>query len=320
MKNLNYLFCILFILSLFSCRKDFVVDDIKNKSVVVNAPANGFVTTSNLVTFWWEKLDGAEKYSLQVVQPNFTTVSKLVLDTSVAGTKYTITLQPGNYQWRIKATNAGGSTEYQTYSLVVDTTSNLSGQLVYPISPASGSVVGNTAITFSWNTLSSATYYQLQINDGSILTATTSGTSYNYTVPAVTNSNTPFTWRVKAFNDFSVTQYNTASTFTVDLLAPSAPVLSNPVHGATVKDTVSLRWTRIGAPDAISDSIFVSSDSLFTNVFSKTSTTLQSIKINLLNNPPNTNNSIYWWKLKSVDQVGNRSVYSSQLKFKLSTP
>src|ERR1043166_1758762 len=132
MKKCAYLF--VFILCI-ACRKDFVVENIKDKLIIVNAPINNFVTTSNIVTFWWEKLDGAERYSIQIVKPSFTAITRLVLDTSVTSNKYSFTLEPGDYQWRIKAVNNGGSTEYQTFSLKVDTTSNLSSQLVYPLYP-----------------------------------------------------------------------------------------------------------------------------------------------------------------------------------------
>lgn len=65
------------------------------------------------------------------------------------------------------------------------------------------------------------------------------------------------------------------------------------------------------------DSVFVATDSAFTNVISKTKTYLQSIAIASLSTQPPANGSIYWWKLRSLDSVGNRSVYSTQLKFKL---
>jgi hypothetical protein len=304
----------------YSCRKDFIVKDIKNDTITIIGPANNLVTTTNLVTFWWEELDGAEKYNLQVVQPSFAAMTKVLLDTNVTTNKYNLTLQPGSYQWRIRGVNAGGNTVYQVFNLKVDTTSNLSSQVVYPIAPINGYLTGNAAILFSWSALNAATYYQFEINNGSVLTATTTGTSYSYTLPAVTNSTSPFTWRVKAFNNFSVSQYNSPFTFTVDLAPPSAPLLTSPIHGSTVKDTVKLVWTRTGAPDALSDSIFVSTDSLFANVISKTRTWQQKLKINQLVNPPNINNAIYWWRLRSIDSVGNRSGYSNQLKFKLSYP
>jgi len=311
---------ILLPLILASCRKDFIVEDIKNKTISIIAPADNYTTTSNQVTFWWEALDGAEKYNIQVVSPSFSAVSKIILDTNITTVKYNLVLAPGNYQWRIRAVNAGGTSAYQMYRLKVDTTSNLSSQVVFPIFPFNDFITNNSVVTFSWYPLSSADFYRVEINNGSVLSATVANTNYSFSLPAISNTNTAFTWRVKAFNDFSVTQYSTAINFTVDLLSPVAPTLISPAHGTIVKDTIKLSWNRSGAPDAKSDSVFVATDSMFLNVISKTRTYQQSIRINLLSTPPNVNNTTYWWRLRSVDSVGNRSIYSSQLKFKLSTP
>lgn len=299
-----------------SCKKDFVVKDIKNQSVSVNAPANNLVTTSNKVTFWWEELDGAEKYDLQVVKPNFSAVTSIIADTSIAGNKLELTLQPGVYQWRIRATNAGGSTAYQTYNLTVDTTSNLGGLLVSANSPVNNFLTGNVRIVFTWNALNAAKNYQLILLDASsgvVKDTTTTLTSYTFSF----GSQGAYTWKVRAMNDFSISQYNTPRSFTIDLTSPSAPVLTSPSNNSIITPTNNLVWNRVGAPDARYDSLFVATDSAFMNVISKTKTYLQSIAVASLSAQPPANGSIYWWKLRSVDSVGNRSVYSTQLKFKL---
>lgn len=300
-----------------ACKKDFIVSDIKDKTLVILAPANNLSTTSNLVTFWWEALDGAEKYNIQVVKPNFASLTSIVADTNITGTKLNLTLLPGTYQWRIRATNAGGSTAYQQYNLTVDTTSNLSGQLVSIIGPQTNHLTGSKTIAFSWNTLNAALTYEILIlnsTGGTIKDTVTQNTNYNYAFPASTAN---YSWKVRAQNNSSISQYNAASTFTIDLTAPAAPTLTVPIHGAIVTPTNSLGWNRLGAPDAKSDSIFIATDSAFTNVISRTRTYQQSILISVLNNTPPATSTTYWWKLRSIDSVGNRSVYSNQLKFKL---
>ncbi len=299
-----------------SCTKDFIVEDIKNKSITVISPANNLLTTSNQITFWWEELSGAERYNVQVVKPNFASITQIIADTNITGLKYNLTLQPGVYQWRIKAMNAGGSTAYQTYNLTVDTTSNLSSLFVSTIEPANDFLTGNKRVNFSWNTLNAADNYQivlLNASNGVIKDTTTALITYTYTFAGQGT----YSWRVRAMNDFSISQYNTPLTFTIDLTAPAAPVLISPFNGAVVSPTNNLSWNRVGAPDAKYDSVFVASDSLFNNIISKTKTHLQSISINALTNPPPATSTVYWWKLRSVDSVGNRSVYSNQLKFQL---
>lgn len=299
-----------------ACKKDFIVEDIKDKTLTINAPANNLVTTSNKVTFWWEKLDGAEKYNIQIVKPDFAAITSIIADTNVTVNKVEFTLQPGLYQWRIKAINAGGSTAYQTFNLKVDTTSNLTNLTVSTINPVSNFLTGNSRIAFSWNAINSATKYQILLLNsvnGTVKDTTTANTTYTYSFA----SQGAYSWKVRALNDFSISQYNTALTFTIDLTAPSAPILTSPIHNSIVSPTVNLVWNRVGAPDARYDSVFVATDSAFTNVISKTKTYLQTIAINALNTSPPATGTIYWWKLRSVDSVGNRSVYSNQLKFKL---
>jgi hypothetical protein len=307
---------ILILSFLFSCKKDFIVKDIKDKTVVVDAPADNLVTTINKVTFWWEQLDGAEKYNIQVVKPNFASVSQIVIDTSLTGTKLSLTLLPGTYQWRIRGTNNGGSTAYQTYSLKVDTTSNLTSLTVSTNTPSANDLTGNSRVCFSWNSLNAATKYQiilLNSANGLIKDTSTALTTYTYTF----GSGGAYSWKVRASNDISISQYNTPLTFTIDLTPPAAPVLISPAHGAVITPTNVLSWNRVGAPDARYDLVFVASDSAFTNVISTTTVHTQSVTVNALNNTPPATSTIYWWRLRSVDSVGNQSVNSSQLKFKL---
>lgn len=313
MRKLVILFYLLGIL-LYSCRKDFIVEDIEDKSITVIAPANNLTTTNNQVTFWWEELDGAEKYKIQVVKPSFASVTQIIADTSLSGTKFSLSLQPGSYQWRIQATNAGGSTDFQTYNLTVDTTSNLSGLTVSTIGPVTNYLTNKLRVEFSWNALNAADKYQiilLNSGNGTIKDTTTVLTTYTYNF----SSQGAYSWKVRALNDFSISQFNATLTFTIDLTAPAAPVLTSPINGSIVTPTNNLVWTRVGAPDAKYDSIFVASDSLFTNVLSKTKTYSQIIAINSLNNTPPATGNTYWWKLKSIDSVGNASVFSNQLKF-----
>jgi hypothetical protein len=316
MKKLIYGCMALAFVFVYSCKKDFIVKDITSATISINSPANNLVTTSNQVTFWWEPVDGAEKYKLQVVQPDFNSLTKILLDTSITSTKYTLTLQPGTYQWRIKATNNGGSTAYQTYTLKVDTTSNLANQLVSDIGPQASSITGSTSITFSWNPLNSATTYEILIlnsSGGTVKDEVTANTSFSYTFPVVSAA---YSWKVRAQNNFNISQYNAAYTFSIDVTPPAASTPTAPQNGAVITSTASLSWARTGAPDAIYDSILVASDSAFTNIIRNTGTHQTSFPVSAFS-PQLPAGSTYWWRLRSLDSVGNRSVFSNQLKFKL---
>jgi predicted secreted protein len=315
MRKIKFIYLVLALAATWSCTKDFVVKDIKNASVTIIAPVNNLTTPNNAIIFWWEEVDGAEKYNIQIVKPNFNSIQQLLVDTNVTGDKFHYTLTPGTYQWRIRAKNAGGNTQFTTFNLVIDTTSNLATQVISPISPVNNHITGSTTVAFSWNSLAAATNYQIQVLNSSS-TIVQDVTTANTTFTATLSGGGVYTWKVRAMNAFSLSQYNAPLTFTVDVTAPTVSILSSPGHGAQVKDTVSLKWTRSSA-DARYDILYISTDSSFTSVVSTTTVYPTSIKINAISPALPVTSSYYWWRLRSVDSVGNNSGYSSQLKFRL---
>lgn len=315
MKTLRHFIIISIGIYLFACTKDFVVKDIKNDTVVVLSPVNNFSTPNNAITFWWEELDGAEKYKLQIVKPSFNSIQQLIVDTNITGDKFSYSLLPGTYQWRIKGVNNGGSSQFTTFNLTIDTTSNLTNQLVIPISPVNNYLTGSKSLSFSWNTLASAANYQVQILNSTntvIKDTTTSNTGF---VTSLTSGGT-YSWKVRALNAFSISQYNSPLSFTIDITAPTVSIINYPNHASIIKDTTELKWTR-SSSDTKYDSIYISIDSSFTSIISTAKSYSPKIKINTLSPSLPVSSSYYWWRVKSVDSVGNRSGFSNQLKFKL---
>ena len=314
------------IICISSCTKDFIVQDIVGKAIVVNAPANNLETPDNSITFWWEPLEGAEKYTLQVVRPNFTSIAKLLLDTTLTKTKYTMELNPGSYQWRIKAIKGGGGTEFQVYSLTIDSTVNLANQVVVPIGPLTGYITGMKNINYSWNSLSAASNYsiELSVNNAVVHYSVVTTTTYAYTFNLIAGANHTCTWRVRAMNENSISNFNTAQSFTIDLAPPAVSTPSAPVNNALVMDTVRLKWNRPGGTDTEYDSLFVYTDAGYLNLARTSTVSTNSIPINQisLTNPlPSGTSSTtpipYWWRLKSVDERGNTSGFSNGLSFQL---
>lgn len=330
-KNV-YILCLITLgLICGQCRKDFIVEDISAKRITVNGPADKLITPVNLVTFWWEPLEGAEGYNLQVVKPSFQNVAQLVFDTNLIANKFNVILQPGTYQWRIRAFNAGHTTPYQLFNIQIDTSSNLNAQSVNPVSPLSGHVTGKNIVKLTWQPVFSALEYQVMINDGAVTNTKTAETSLTFTLPVVQNSNNVFSWKVKAINGFGSTSFSAVQSFTVDKLPPllSLPLspLSSSLYSPNLTAQDTLKWTKsqVINPllDVKFDSIYVATDSLFT---------IQSLKVqNRVNKafvsigqlspslpPSNMISPYYYWRLTSTDSMGNRSsAASSYYKFKL---
>lgn len=297
---------------MIACTKDFVVKNIKKSHVNIIAPADGMSTPNNTVIFWWDELDGAEEYELQIVSPDFSAVQQLVVDTVLSGNKFTHTFVPGSYQWRIRATNAGGSTDYTTRSFVIDTTSNLNLVSVSLIAPHTPTVTSATSIAFSWNPLPAASYYELTVTSlstGSVTTVSNiTATGYNLSFSVASGAEESFAWKVRAFNSFSQTQNNTVRTFKIDKLSPLAPIILAPVNSSIVRDTSKIRWNHNPSPNDIEkDIVSISSDSLFANVINTTTVTAANqVPISALHTYTGTAQP-YWIKIVSVDSVKNQS-------------
>lgn len=323
----KYSFYIILALSgliLYSCQKDFIVKDIKNDLVNIIAPQDHDTTANNSIIFWWDELDGAESYNLQIVQPDFNSVQQLLVDTNLTVNKFTHVFTPGTYQWRIKATNGGGSTAYITRTLVIDTTSNLNFVSVGLTTPLNKSVSGNNSITFSWNPVQAADYYELKITNTTSTSYTTipniQTTSYTYSLATVTGTEEIYSWQVRAFNSFSQTQNNTSYTFRIDHKTPFVPSLLSPNSYSTgpIGDTTYLKWSRSSSsPDIVSDNIAISNDSLFASVLSSTVITTGSpIRINSFYQYSGSPQAV-WWRVSSIDSVGNQSSSSLSKRFYL---
>jgi len=323
MKNKKIVTIALFSILIFmlSCTKDFIVKDIKNESLTINSPTDNLKTPINNVTFWWDELDGAEKYNIQIVKPNFSSMIQLIVDTTVTSTKFNKTLSPGIYQWRIKAINAGGSTAYFTRSLTIDTTSNLSLLTVNPISPINY-LTSNKIINFSWSPLTAADYYEIKIlnaTDGIVYNQSNIvGSSFTYTFTTNTDL-LNYKWQVKAHNDFSFSQYNSPNTFSIDITSPVVSQIISPVNGVSRQDSVYFKWNRVST-DTKYDSIIVSLDSLGSSHISSRRVNDTRLQINQLApslSVPGPTSGYYWWRIISVDSVKNKSNSSTSAKFKL---
>lgn len=94
-------------------------DDISDESIEVIMPVDNAILSDSITLFWWDPVVGALDYTFQLIEGSFSSPQNLVLDTLVTTEKLHLELQSGNYQWRISANGANGSTKYQLYSLEI---------------------------------------------------------------------------------------------------------------------------------------------------------------------------------------------------------
>lgn len=78
---------------------------LEKDSVILLSPKDSLVTSTASQTFYWDLLDGAAEYQLQVVSPRFNAIERLIKDTVMNGTQFTIDLAKGDYEWRVRGLN-----------------------------------------------------------------------------------------------------------------------------------------------------------------------------------------------------------------------
>jgi hypothetical protein len=307
--KINYLgIVILFSLFIGGCTPDFIEKDISKQSIQLMAPANGLQTTTATQTFWWTQLSGAENYELEIVKGTFSYVQQLILDTTITYNKFNYTLFPGSYQWRVRGMNAGTNTPFTTFSLTVDTTSNMSAQIVVLVSPANNFYSNQLLNTFKWDSIHGASNYEIQI-----INQSTSNIVVDTAVKIATYTRSlgdgTYTWQVRAQNITSNSPY-TSRTITIDTTHPTTPVLLAPVDSSTTASThFTLSWTNgilKGSP--VSDSLYIYYNSALTIVLKDTLTSLTSYSDTLVA-------GTYYWRVRSIDAAGNKSGYSATFKF-----
>lgn len=298
------------IFSLTSCQ-DFVAVDLGKKAITILAPANNTVSSTYAQLFKWDELKGADRYQLQIAKPNFSAIQQFIADTTVFATQLSYTLQPGIYQWRVRAKNNSSNTEYVTYNISVDTTLNLASQKVVLANPGDNLYSKMLTNTFTWQTMPNANSYVLQILSGgsSVSLQSTASTTLNYTF---TTEGT-YQWRVYAQNNFGNSSYNTR-TINIDTTKPAVPVPVFPSADTITANPIPLKWNCTASAD--SSHLQISTDSTFTVVTAKDTAIANTANPIVYNFHAAIIGQKYYWKVQAIDKAGNMSPYFTRRRIK----
>lgn len=311
MKLKFYILCLMAIEGFWieSCTPDFIEPNISGKSIQLLAPANGTQTGTETQTFWWTALTGAEQYNLEIVQGTFTAPTQLVLDTNVTTNKFTITLSPGKYQWRVEGINNGGNTPYSTFGLTIDTNTNMATQIIVLVSPANNSWSNRLVNIFKWDSIVGATSYMLQVINQANLVMVIDTIVKREPISLSLPADGKYTWQVRAQNNASNSPY-TSYTIGIDTTTPAIPVLLDPRNDSlTLTTHFTLSWTKTSPPfSPVLDSLYIYSNSNMTSIIKDTLTSLSSYSDTLVA-------GTYYWRVRAIDAAGNKSSYSSLFSF-----
>jgi hypothetical protein len=298
----------------------------------LSAPVNGSTWDSTTPTLYWWYVPtpysaGPFTYSVQVStsSSNFTG-GYLKVDASVSGSgaaSYSVTSGAGltsgvTYYWRV---GVGGN--YSTvYSWTPGGGSYSPGSAPLTptlISPANAATIVSTSPTFSWNSASGATTYNLQVSVDSLFGTTVineSGIAATTFGGSGLSNSTLYYWRVSATNTYGTSAYSTVFHFTTEAAAtpPAVPTLASPADAATnVSNHPTLAWHP--ASGASTYTLLVSTDNTFTSV-NFTFTGIADTSYHIHNWPSDylQLSTTYYWKVRSTNGAGT-SAFSSTWSF-----
>ena len=300
----RYITCFLLVSIMVSCSEILIEKDISDKTVVLVSPTNNAQFFSTGITFTWDELENATKYTLQIAKPNFDVPLQIVIDTTVTNTSFTQQFPIGNYEWRVRAANASYSTGFTSRLISIVSNTDFQSNTVTLGSPANNLITNVVSQNLSWQPIIGATIYQVQvydINNTLLLDQTTSATNYNHTFQEGT-----YQWRVRASNGTDYTLYSSRSAL-IDLTPPNTPTLISPTNTGTSTTNVTFEWNRTPINGSTEkDTIYIYTDSALTNLYSQNQTS-SPYAATL---PTGT----YYWKVIASDTAGNTggssSVYS----------
>jgi hypothetical protein len=312
-KITYYLLFILSTASLSAC-KDIMEPSLNKRAMVANAPGNNYQSPSYAINFWWDEVEDALSYRLQVVQPNFSNIAGLVLDTVVKSSRFTYTLSPGNYEWRVLAQNGSSKTPYTAPKSFVVLTTSISQQKVLQSAPANGLLTNQSAVSFQWESLYGAAKYNLQIDTNSF--ANESALVYNQTIPGQQFSFTlpkdhSYQWRVRAVNDTAKSLWSDIRTFVYDHTPPSQVQVIAPANNNQVTLPVALQWNMIAAAKYKLYVFKSDSTTTYNNTFPLSVTT------NSYSFTTGTIGERVYWKVSAIDAAGNEGQASTLRSFVL---
>ncbi|GIK68919.1 MAG: hypothetical protein BroJett020_02140 [Bacteroidota bacterium] len=305
-------FMIMVLLICLTACTDIFEKNLEKQTVILLSPANNLQTELSSHTFWWEEIKQARNYNLQVVKGSFAQVQALVLDTHIVDEKFSFVLQPGIYQWRVRAYNNGSSTAFSTFTLQIDSTYDLSQQQVVLIAPSNNFITNNPLPTFQWYELYNANTYRFEIHttnwSGSLAESPQLLSGGSYT-PALALPEGTYEWGVQALNNTSASPFSTR-TLVIDTTSPGIPMLVSPLTNAILPNALfTFTWNRaVDNGSTLTDSLSIYADTNLTNlvkaVYSVTTSYADSL---------GTGN--YFWRVRTFDAAGNKSGYSLVRKF-----
>lgn len=312
-RRIKTLWFALPLLALLSGCKDFIEPSLEKSKVTLLAPTDQYESNQYAMGFWWEPVEDALRYRLQIVSPTFEAAGKLITDSLIIGkNRFNISLDPGKYQWRVRAENGSSFSAYATNSFVIHE-SEIGNQKLVLSSPGNNYLTNQAAVPLKWEVLFGADQYRLQIDTENfadetklVYNQTMAADNYTFSFP----KNAAFKWRVRAENVKGQSKWSDVFVLTYDNVPPGPVTIISPANGASVAKPVNLSWSAVATAKKYKLYVFKSD---------KTSPYTASFPLLLTGtsyafNLGEVGEQIYW-KVSAIDEAGNEGPLTAEMNF-----
>ncbi len=293
--------------SVWSSEWHFTLDSTGPNPPTLYSPSYGSTIYDSTPYLDWGPSSTAVLYKLQVADNSGFTGANTIT-TSNTYCYWSSALSNRNWYWRVCAQDSLGNWgSYSSYKYFrVDTTPPSLN------SPYNGYLTQSSTLTLSWNAKSTASAYNVQVDDNPSFSSPYSyslaGTSRTFTLSSDT-----WYWRVRAqdyrgsWGSFSSYRY-----FTIDNIAPGIPTLFAPTDGTMTNDqTPYLDWSTVATATQYHVQVDNNADfsslnvNYYTSSSSYTCTTLGE--------------NTYYWRVQARDAAGNWGSWSTTWHFEIDT-
>ncbi len=268
------------------------------------SPSDGITTTDTTPALSWNAVSGAAGYEVQIAGSEAGLASAQAVEVSAASyTPSTALTNNQNHYWRVRAKDGDG--QFGAWSAINSLSVNWG--TVGGLSPSDGVTTTDTTPALSWNAVSGAAGYEVQIaaSEAGLASAQAvevSGTSYTPST-ALTNNQNHY-WRVRAKDgDGQHGAWSAINSLSVNWGAVSG---LSPADGATTTDTTpALSWNAVEGAAGYEVQIADSEAGL---------ASAQSVEVSAASYTPTTaltNNTTHHWRVRAVDGDGQYGTWSA---------
>ena len=141
----------------------FFETDISEDQVSILSPSNKAEIEGTDVSLYWEPLEGATSYRLEIARGDFES-GNYIYSEEVEEHSVDIELPLGDYEWRVRGLNSQYISLAQTFQFTLIDITEFSNRKVKILSPDDDVVSNNgKSIRLLWNSVEEANLYRIQI-------------------------------------------------------------------------------------------------------------------------------------------------------------